>query len=590
MAQTVITSAFERYKAQEAAGGRRILLDRYIFASIPDLDPDTPPGKDDAMPAAEHIVWRQNVDTSGMVNEDVVTYSVTLMENVGDFSFNWMGLINSESGTLCLITHLEPQMKVRTADGRQGNVLNYSSNLKFSGASEQTGITTPVSTWQIDFTARLRGMDEATRLASLDIYGNAIFFNDAFKVTKTGVGTAMLSPGAAYLRGLRVEMDQNTTLTYTAGKDQTISVDCALKGTLTGENAAVFTLVNQPTRDYIDGLGFAHFVEPIARIARDGTITDLRKTRKPTSQVLDGDYLSVAGNLKEIAAQGANAVSEARRHLNLGSSATCNVGKEEGTVAAGDDLRITGAMQKDQNGADIPDKAAFIEHIGMKDTLNPTQRVSIGSIGNGAFDGSTPCINIGDSDSGFIGSADGVIDIYCNNIRVGYINNTGLHMLTDIYSGDARITTNGDILGSVWENNWLSIWLKNQLNTRGTIDWINNQLTIRDNNINARATINWVNQNFANKNTASLATNGWFRDATTGWMVQWGTYPGGTGTYIVNLPQPFPHAALWVLGWVNGALSYGDDDWSNSAGLVNNSQIRVTVDHGWSTSWIAIGY
>ncbi|EAP9511478.1 phage tail protein, partial [Salmonella enterica] len=106
MAQTVITSAFERYKAQEAAGGRRILLDRYIFASIPDLDPATPPGKDDAMPAAEHIVWRQNVDTSGMVNEDVVTYSVTLMESVGDFSFNWMGLINSESGTLCLITHL----------------------------------------------------------------------------------------------------------------------------------------------------------------------------------------------------------------------------------------------------------------------------------------------------------------------------------------------------------------------------------------------------------------------------------------------------------------------------------------------------
>lgn len=369
MAQTVITSAFERYKAQEAAGGRRILLDRYIFASIPDLDPATPPGKDDAMPAAEHIVWRQNVDTSGMVNEDVVTYSVTLMESVGDFSFNWMGLINSESGTLCLITHLEPQMKVRTADGRQGNVLNYSSNLKFSGASEQTGITTPVSTWQIDFTARLRGMDEATRLASLDIYGNAIFFNDAFKVTKTGVGTAMLSPGAAYLRGLRMELDKNTTLTYTADKEQTISVDCALKGTLTGENAAVFTLVNQPARDYIDGLGFAHFVEPIARIARDGTITDLRKTRKPTSQVLDGDYLRVAGNLKEIADKGENAIGEARRHLNLGNSATRDVGKTKNTVAAGDDPRITGAMQKDRNGDDIPDRELFVNNL-LKELLS----------------------------------------------------------------------------------------------------------------------------------------------------------------------------------------------------------------------------
>ncbi|HGB5310926.1 TPA: phage tail protein, partial [Salmonella enterica subsp. enterica serovar Poona] len=139
-------------------------------------DPATTPGKDDPMPDAARIVWQQDVDASGMVSDNVVTYAVTLAESVGDFSFNWMGLINSESGTLCLITHLEPQLKIRTADGHQGNVLTYSNNLEFEGASEQTGITTPASTWQIDFTARLHGIDEATRLASLDIYGDAVFF------------------------------------------------------------------------------------------------------------------------------------------------------------------------------------------------------------------------------------------------------------------------------------------------------------------------------------------------------------------------------------------------------------------------------
>ncbi|HIA0313981.1 TPA: hypothetical protein ACWOS7_004968, partial [Salmonella enterica subsp. enterica] len=55
-----------------------------------------------------------------------------------------------------------------------------------------------------------------------------------------------------------------------------------------------------------------------------------------------------------------------------------------------------------------------VQNLGLKETLNPTKRVSIGNIGTGAFDGSTPCINIGDSDSGFIGSANGVLDIYCN--------------------------------------------------------------------------------------------------------------------------------------------------------------------------------
>ncbi|EIO7472065.1 phage tail protein [Salmonella enterica subsp. enterica] len=54
----------------------------------------------------------------------------------------------------------------------------------------------------------------------------------------------------------------------------------------------------------------------------------------------------------------------ARQSLLLGNSATLNVGTTQGTVAAGDDSRITGAMQKDQNGADIPNKPLFVQNIG----------------------------------------------------------------------------------------------------------------------------------------------------------------------------------------------------------------------------------
>ncbi|EDJ9408448.1 tail fiber protein [Salmonella enterica] len=54
----------------------------------------------------------------------------------------------------------------------------------------------------------------------------------------------------------------------------------------------------------------------------------------------------------------------ARQSLQLGNSATLNVGTTVDTVAAGDDSRITGAMQKDQNGADIPNKPLFVQNIG----------------------------------------------------------------------------------------------------------------------------------------------------------------------------------------------------------------------------------
>ncbi|HEA0341605.1 TPA: phage tail protein [Salmonella enterica] len=439
MAQSVITSAFEHLKAQEAAGGNRIIIDQFVFANIPGLNvTDTPPESEPLPPDAQ-IVHRQAVDRNGVVNENTVAYSVTLPESVGDFTFNWLGLVSSATNTLCMAVYLHPQEKIKTADGKQGNTLIYSEIMEYAGASAATGITTPVSTWQIDFTARLHGMDEATRKAALDIYGPGLFLDDAFKLTAQATGQATFAPGIAYLRGLRVEMETTGTLTFATGKAQTVYLDAALTGTLTGENKAMFTLTSQKSADYIDDLGFAHYVEPVATISASGEITDIRKTRKPLNDRLDGEYLTRDGNLKEIADKGEQAQSDAREHMGLGNSATLNTGTTQGTVAAGDDSRITGAMQKDQNGEDIPDKPKFIQNVGLKETLNPTKRVSIGNIGTGAFDGSTPCINIGDSDSGFIGSQDGVLDIYCNNAKVGYIDNAGLHML-------AGIATNGNVV------------------------------------------------------------------------------------------------------------------------------------------------
>ncbi|HAG1966210.1 TPA: hypothetical protein G8R56_004478 [Salmonella enterica] len=687
MAQSVITSAFEHLKAQEAADGNRIIIDQFVFANIPGLNvTDTPPESEPLPPDAQ-IVHRQAVDRNGVVNENTVAYSVTLPESVGDFTFNWLGLVSSATNTLCMAVYLHSQEKIKTADGKQGNTLIYSEIMEYAGASAATGITTPVSTWQIDFTARLHGMDEATRKAALDIYGPGLFFNDAFKLTAQATGQATFAPGIAYLRGLRVELGVPGTLTYSTGISQTVYIDAALTGTLTGENKATFSLTSQKSADYIDSLGFAHYVEPVATISASGEITDIRKTRKPLNDRLDGEYLTRDGNLKEIADKGEQAQSAAREHVGLGNSATRNVGTTPGTVAAGDDSRITGAMQKDQNGADIPDKPKFIENLGLKETLNPTKRVSIGNIGNGAFDGSVPCINIGDSDSGFIGSADGVLDIYCNNAKVGYIDNAGLHMLTGIATngdvelqGDARrhiIIRNADgsprayiykdkddtgihinngvdgagdfVFGKdsilyvpfavraggskklaiqSGNNSTLSamfnLWgnanrptvieldddqgwhLYSQRNPDGSIlfavngdIYANRKLNVGNATLSSDGNINgsvwggwlndWLNNNLSRKNTASLETNGWFKDASTGLIVQWGITGGNLNKAVVNLPIPFPNAGLWSLGWVAGTLDMGNDDWSNSASLLNNSQLTVTTDHWWSTAWIAIG-
>lgn len=454
MTQSVITSAFEQLKAQEAAGGQRILIDQFVFADIPGLSVDAAPPKTEALPPDTQIVHRQKVDRAGMVNENTVAYSVTLPESTGDFTFNWMGLVSSATNTLCMVVYLHPQEKIKTENGKQGNTLVYSEVMEYAGASASTGITTPVSTWQIDFTARLHGMDEATRKAALDIYGPGLFFDDAFKLTASGTGQASFASGIAYLRGLRVELDAVGTLTYPTGVTQTVYLDAALTGTLTGENKATFTLTSQKTADYTDSLGQAHYVEPVATISASGEITDIRKTRKPLNDRLDGEYLTRDGNLKEIADKGEQAQSDAREHMGLGNSATLNVGTSPGTVASGDDSRITGAVQKDQNGGDIPDKPKFIENVGLTETvkqasgavqktgdtmtgkLNLPQMSGFGVNTDNALGGNS--IVFGDNDTGIKQNGDGVLDVIANGQLVARIQPGTLFVINAVQAGDGK--------------------------------------------------------------------------------------------------------------------------------------------------------
>ncbi|EBK3087183.1 hypothetical protein CB014_06690 [Salmonella enterica] len=481
-----------------------------------------------------------------------------------------------------------------------------------------------------------------------------------------------------------------------SGRAQTVRMTLVISDMST-INITIDSTTIIATNDYVDNSLKEH---EKSRNHPDATLTDKGFVKLYSGVTSMDETMAATPKAVKIAMDNANArlakernladltnIPLARQSLQLGNSATRNVGATAGTVAAGDDSRITGALQKDQNGADIPDKPGFIKNVGLKETLNPTKRVSIGNIGTGAFDGSTPSINIGDSDSGFIGSADGVLDIYCNNAKVGYIDNAGLHMLAGIATNgnvvlqnDARehiIIQNADgsarayiykdkddtgihinngadgagdfVLGkdSVLyvpfavraggskklaiqsDNNsalnaTFNLWgdanrptvieldddqgwhLFSQRNTDGSILFeVNGRIMAHTALHSGDATLatdgnvygtiwggwlnDWINNNLSRKNTASLETNGWFKDASTGLIIQWGITGGNLNKAVVNLPIPFPNAGLWSLGWVAGTLDMGNDDWSNSASLLNNSQLTVTTDHWWSTAWIAIG-
>lgn len=274
MSQTVITSAFEQLKAQQAANGGVVVLDEFVFANVPDLNITDPIDRAEQLPDASLIVHRQDVGKTGMVNNNAVVYSVVMGADIGDFAFNWVGLVSKATGVVAMIVHAPLQRKIKTAAGQQGNVLTRSFLMEYTGASEQTQIITPADTWQIDFTARLNGVDERSRLENQDIYGPASFFGEGFRVSKNGAQYSV-APGVGYVAGLRTDLlyRQNINVSKLPVK---VWADVSWKGTLTSVWGSVTRIVvAESLADYHED-DAPHYVTAIAEIDASGNITDLR--------------------------------------------------------------------------------------------------------------------------------------------------------------------------------------------------------------------------------------------------------------------------------------------------------------------------
>lgn len=286
MSQSIITTAFERWKAQESIDGNLIVLDEFVFAHIPNLELEKPIDRNEGLPDAKYIVHRQTVNKTGVVNQNAVAYSVTMGAEIGDFDFNWIGLLNKKSGTVAMIVHAPTQRKIKTQAGQQGNVLTRSFLLEYLGASKETAINTPAEMWQIDFTARLSGIDEMQRLINTDSYGEASFFGDAFLVGKTG-NQYFVTKGIGYIGGLRAELTTNQNITVPA-ESTNVYADVSYQGNITSRWQTHIQLTVKPDlKNYIDNAGFPHFVFAIASISADGKITDLRPRGTLDFQQLD---------------------------------------------------------------------------------------------------------------------------------------------------------------------------------------------------------------------------------------------------------------------------------------------------------------
>lgn len=271
---SLITPQFERYVAEQTIARGTVQFDEFIFANIPGLNENNLV-QYLTMPTSAQIVHRQAVSQSGVINENAVVYSVTIGTEVGDFDFNFIGLINRSKNLLAVAVQTDTVKKIRNKNAVQGNSITRNMLLEFSGAKALTGINVNANTWQIDFTVRLHGLDEKIRLTNRDLYGRAVFFDDSFLVKRKTGNQFTIQPGSAYVEGVRMDLGAEHHLTANS-LPCSIYADVVHHCTVTGEYQTEIKYLTQSKADYVDTANRQHYVQILADIDSQGNVTDRR--------------------------------------------------------------------------------------------------------------------------------------------------------------------------------------------------------------------------------------------------------------------------------------------------------------------------
>ena len=271
---SLITPQFERYVAEQTIARGTVQFDEFIFANIPGLNENNL-AQYLTMPTSAQIVHRQAVSQSGVINENAVVYSVTIGTEVGDFDFNFIGLINRSKNLLAVAVQTDTVKKIRNKNAVQGNSITRNILLEFSGAKALTGINVNANTWQIDFTVRLHGLDEKIRLTNRDLYGRAVFFDDSFLVKRKTGNQFTIQPGVAYVEGVRMDLTALYNLTAN-NLPCSVYADLVHHCTVTGEYQTEIKYLTQSKTDYVDTANRQHYVQILADIDSQGNVTDRR--------------------------------------------------------------------------------------------------------------------------------------------------------------------------------------------------------------------------------------------------------------------------------------------------------------------------
>ncbi|BBV94916.1 Kelch repeat-containing protein [Pseudomonas monteilii] len=162
-----ITLAGESLISQKQSKREPLLITEFVLAHVPGLDTTQPVDREAGLPVAAQIVHRVPVTREGYLASNKVVYSLMMGSDIGDFDFNWIGLLSNDAVPV-IVAYVPLQQKRKEIPPLQaGNNLTRNIILEYDGAQSLTGISVPASSWQFDFTADFTALN--ARLDQLQV-------------------------------------------------------------------------------------------------------------------------------------------------------------------------------------------------------------------------------------------------------------------------------------------------------------------------------------------------------------------------------------------------------------------------------------
>ncbi|MFJ5855355.1 phage tail protein [Enterobacter cancerogenus] len=242
-------------------------------------------------------------------------------------------------------------------------------------------------------------------------------------------------------------------------------------------------------------------------------------------------------------------------------------------------------------------------------TLNPVQGksviangpVQIGGIGTGI-------LNIGDNDSGLRSSKDGQVDLWANSKMFGYWNTTTFSFTGQIiptnysnfdarfiiadsasYAGFASNDATRPYMRHKASNAVVELTKKGDAYTKAESDG-RFQPKGSYTPTGTAYTKAESDARFQKINSASRAANGWYKDANTGMIFQWGVVSSSvTGNVNITFPTAFPSACVNVQNTIIRKVNDGaQNNWTYVTSFTKTGASVGCDGHG--VYWFAVGY